>query len=304
MLNIFIRTNSGVSGPGGAEVGALSGVAFDDINEQSEVTFRTDAMTAECGATNMAWSFFDSAFGNEWFANNNTLIYILRRVDGERIKLQMLDPVFGDTTNTYSFHWGPLANSATCDKDAAVHYAVGPIDAVSTGAVASNTTATPKTADIDASAGGMSESVNHPYVYFDLDAGAKVDVTDFEAFDDHTWDIAIKRVVHRLNGGDSGPSNVSVAIVNATSLDAVTTIPADDQFAMDMFVSEECEPLLDPIYMPLTAIGTWYDYDMATSALTPLPLVYVIKTSEGAVVKMRITAYGSGQYSIEWVPMS
>src|SRR3989339_223393 len=66
---------------------------------------------------------------------------------------------------------------------------------------------------VDAKAGGMNQSVNNPYVYVSFKDGSHVDINDLEAKTSTEWDMAFKRAVIRVNGGDSGPGQGAIAIV-------------------------------------------------------------------------------------------
>src|SRR5262245_32374398 len=121
-----------------------------------------------------------------------------------------------------------------CEPTAALPFEWRPIDEVSTGQINLVTNATGTTSGtIDATAGGTAAAADNPYIYIDLQNNTKVDITDVDAYTQSAWDIAFKRYVILANGGDSGPGNVAVAFVAATSLPDVTTVPPENQFATD-----------------------------------------------------------------------
>src|SRR5690606_5345610 len=103
-----------------------------------------------------------------------------------------------------------------------------PIAMVSAGEVVTAVDGAVTTASVDASAGGMASAADNPYIYVDLESGAKADINDVESFSSTDWDIALKRSSVRANGGDSGPGDVAVSMVEAASLDEVTELPGAD----------------------------------------------------------------------------
>jgi hypothetical protein len=100
-------------------------------------------------------------------------------------------------------HGGAGAEAPTCVQ--ARENALGPIDSVSTGEVLElDPEGSSTVLFVDATAGGFGQSAQHPWVYLDLDAGAKVQLTDVTMDSDSTWDLALKRPVLRTNSGHGG----------------------------------------------------------------------------------------------------
>ena len=66
---------------------------------------------------------------------------------------------------------------------------------------------------VDATAGGYGNETQNPWVYvkFTTDGAVRVDIDDETALESMDWDMALRRFIIRLNGGDSGPSCVGVA---------------------------------------------------------------------------------------------
>ncbi len=194
------------------------------------------------------------------------------------------------------------SGSAVCSPPAILPTGWQHIDSVSAGEVV----ATDNSATVDATAGGPPNAADNPYIYlaFTADSIQKVDVTDVEAYEDDSWDVAIKRQVLRINGGDSGPGERELAIVEAAALDEVTAAPEDGMFGADDWVSEECMYVGGLIGEPATAVGTWYGYDEDTNRLTPSEVIYVIRRSDDTAIKLAIKNYyfedTSGYYEIEW----
>ena len=47
-------------------------------------------------------------------------------------------------------------------------------------------------------------------------------------------------------------------------------------------------------------LNDWYDYDMTTHATTPKPQAYILRTAAGDYVKLQITSYTDGQFTVDW----
>jgi hypothetical protein len=181
------------------------------------------------------------------------------------------------------------------------------IDMVSMGAVSvAPDPGDPNTqvAQIDATAGGPQNYGNNPFVYLDLIAGKKVDITDVQAGQSQAWDIALKRWQIKLNSGDSGPGGVTEAIVDGKDLKDVTVAPAGPYMA-DSYFDAKCNVQLDPIGGLLTALSDWYDYDTGTNQLTPKQEVIVLtRRDKKGHIKLQITGYykgmAGGNFTISW----
>lgn len=201
----------------------------------------------------------------------------------------------------------PDAPSGECVPATVLPNNYRPISMVTTGALSVTTTAGVTSGTIDATAGGLSASADNPYLYLDLVSGTRVDIDDVAALTSDAWDIALKRSSLRLNSGDSGTGNRELAVVQGTSLDAVTAAPASG-YGIDDFASDDCELQTIPGGEPLSAFGEWYDYDPATHVVTPKGEVYVVRRADGTSVAIRFdTYYGDsanpmrgGFYQAEW----
>jgi hypothetical protein len=197
--------------------------------------------------------------------------------------------------------------SAECTPTDALPGNYRPIGSVSKGQL----TVTPgegvTEAVIDATAGG-DDSAENPYIYIDLVGGTKVDIDDVAALDSDAWDLAFKRSSIRTNGGDSGTGGVEVALVEGGAIDKVTEVPADDQFATDDWVSDNCQFQTDTGLEPSSAFGAWYDYNDEAHTLEPFPVVYVVRTHTADLYKFAIESYyddagTSAIYSVAWAPL-
>lgn len=114
------------------------------------------------------------------------------------------------------------------------------------------------------------------WVYVDLDGFTFVDEGD------PTWDLGFRRFEIKLNGGVSGGAGVEASSTE-DPFDAVTS-PPDTGWATD-------EADADGDEVPEYALLDWYAYDYDTHELSPVPLTWVIATSEGQHVKLRFDGY-------------
>lgn len=194
-----------------------------------------------------------------------------------------------------------------CDPATVLPGNYRPIAMVSTGAVTVTTTGGVTSGTLDGTAGGLANAADRPYLYVDLKTGARVDVDDLAARSSTAWDVAIKRSSLRINGGDSGTGERGLVVVQAASMNDVTTAPATG-YASDDFTTADC--MLDslPGGEPRSAFGEWYDYDPDTHAVSPKGEVYVIERTDGSRTAFRIaTYYGDTAmpmrgafYAVEW----
>lgn len=199
------------------------------------------------------------------------------------------------------------APASSCDPATVLPGNYRLIATVSAGAVQVTTTAGVTSGTIDATAGGLPASADNPYIYVDLRTGAKVEVSDIDARSSTAWDIALKRSSLRLNSGDSGAGNRTLAVVAAASLADVSAAPADG-YTTDDFTTAACALDSIPGGEPRSAFGEWYGYDEATHAVTPKPEVYVIQRNDGSRTALRLTTYYGDPksptrgafYAVEW----
>lgn len=189
--------------------------------------------------------------------------------------------------------------------------AISPQSSVTTGTVTTTQSSGINTTVLDASAGGSSSAAKmQPFVYISLKDGKRVDIDDYTAKTDTTWDIAFRRTVILINSGDSGAGQAAIAVISGTDLSQVTAVPAASSFKPDDYLDDNCTLVTDPINLPKTAInggsgGTWYDMNTGTMVLSPRPEIYVIKRANGTDhVKLQITDYKtggtSGIFTVKW----
>ncbi len=177
-----------------------------------------------------------------------------------------------------------------CDPQTVLPSKYRPIPLVSEGLLSITVNNNISAGSIDATAGGIANSADRPYIYIDLRNGTKVAITDLAARSSTEWDIAVKRSSVRSNSGDSGAGNRKVAVVAATDLTTVTTGPASG-YTTDDFTSADCMFEGIPGGEPSSVFAEWYNYDQATNQLAPKPEVYVVERSDGSRTAFRIVTY-------------
>lgn len=116
------------------------------------------------------------------------------------------------------------------------------------------------------------------------------------------WDLRIQRFHISANGGVTGAGGVEVAAVPGVAF-ADVTAPASG------FVSDAADGDGDgvPDYV-LDQGDAWYAYDVGTHALTPRPIIWVVKTAGGSTIKLEIKNYydaagTSGWLTLHWGPL-
>lgn len=175
-------------------------------------------------------------------------------------------------------------------------------DKVSTGTVTNTADGSGWLSEVDATAGGMNEAANNPFIYlkFDETGLVKVDIDDETALESKDWDIAARRYVVRLNGGNSGPACVGAQPRGETTYPLLGSVPLDAVYSYDDFYTAPptCEWIADGSGLPGSpdvALATWWGYDgCVTTTETP----FIIELDNGRVVKLVVEAYyGTGQES-------
>lgn len=172
---------------------------------------------------------------------------------------------------------------------------------VSTGTVATTQEGDDNVSSVDASAGGMSSSHLNPYTYVSLATGLKAEVDDESALESTDWDIAFKRSIIRINGGDSGPGQGGVAYYPSGEYATFNTTPQSSDYSTDEFIDEDCDVVSGPIGGPSTAFDMWYDYNVETHTMTIREGVYVVLGADGeSAYKFIVEEYDNGVFDIRW----
>ncbi len=134
-------------------------------------------------------------------------------------------------------------------------------------------------------------------VYVDLDEGREMKPD--EAFATDGWDLAFKRFDIFANSGASGPTGtVEVAVLKGVDYATLTRAPATG-FSVDT-----------PDRLFNAVEGGWYFYDLGVHRLvTRSELIYAVKTSTGAYVKLRMLDYYDANgtpasISLEYAPIA
>jgi hypothetical protein len=117
------------------------------------------------------------------------------------------------------------------------------------------------------------------WVYVDLDESQELKVD--EAFATNAWDLAFKRFEIKMNGGSQSSSGVvAVAVFKNQPFEETLKAPAQGylQDGADSVFAKEADG--------------WYVYDLTGShGLTPRPVLYIVKSSQGAYFKLRMLDY-------------
>lgn len=171
-------------------------------------------------------------------------------------------------------------------------------DKVSDGAVENTTDGDDFVTTVDASAGGSQQAANNPWVYlrFGPEGAERVDIDDETALTSMDWDLAAKRFVLRLNGGDSGASCVGGAAFTSHTYAELTEVPEGLEYSLDDFYTDDCSFVNDTSGLqqsPQVVLSPWWSYPGCV-ATTGTP--FLIQRADGSVVKLVVEAYyGTGQ---------
>ncbi len=133
------------------------------------------------------------------------------------------------------------------------------------------------------------------WVYVDLDRGEMAGVAM------EGWDLQLQRFKIKSNGGVSGTGGVEIARLAGVTFDGVTTVPTSGWLTD---VADGADGNTDPDYV-FDQQDTWYAYNVMDHSLSPRDLVYVVRTTERRVFKLKLTGYydmagTSGFVSFRW----
>jgi hypothetical protein len=128
--------------------------------------------------------------------------------------------------------------------------------------------------------------------------------TGAEMADTGPWDLRFQRFHISTNGGISGSGGVEVASVADVAF-AQVTAPPDTGWTSDAPDGDDAN--MDPEYA-FEQGDSWYDYNPMSHALTPKPLVWIVRTNGGSTIKLEITKYyddagTAGWFTLHWSPM-
>jgi hypothetical protein len=170
---------------------------------------------------------------------------------------------------------------------------------VSDGAVTTTTDGDDFVTVVDATAGGMNQAANNPWVYirFDAEGASRVDISDEDALESADWHMALRRYHLRLNGGDGGPSCVGTAKMAAYDYADLNEEPSGTEYRLEDFYDGSCEMQMDMYEMsPTYALYGWWDYDMDVGCVVTTMTPWLVQLEDGSVIKLVVEAYyESGQ---------
>jgi hypothetical protein len=161
------------------------------------------------------------------------------------------------------------------------------------------------------STGTTSEPVR---VYYDLDAGATVDLTDDEAEENSVWDIAFERTKVYLNTHTDNVVTSYFTDVNSDFYDengdpvVDTFLNADADSELDDYLGVTSADIpADDSYIGDTqesVIGDkFYNYDSTTHVVTANDEIYFIVDSDDAYTKFRVTDLSTDGYTISSITL-
>jgi len=156
--------------------------------------------------------------------------------------------------------------------------------------------------EVDASAGGYSQSANNPWVYvrFGSDGAERVDIDDETALEDMTWHLALRRFIIRINSGDSGPSCVGAAAMLGYTYEDLTSVPEGLTYQPDAYYTDDCTIINDSSGLPgspQVAMGAWWGYPDSCVSTTGTPML--IQLEDGRIVKLVVESYYDGEGQAE-----
>jgi hypothetical protein len=120
--------------------------------------------------------------------------------------------------------------------------------------------------------------------------------TRAEAGEAGPWDLRFQRSHISANGGVTGTGGVEVVPL-AAAFAEVTAAPASG-WITDAPDGDDAN--LDPDYAFAQGEG-WYAYDVQTHVLRPRPLVWVVRSTDGGVIKLAIERYYDTVGTPAWI---
>jgi hypothetical protein len=117
-----------------------------------------------------------------------------------------------------------------------------------------------------------------PFVHFNLATGEVVG-------ENENWDIAIKGLAIRVNGGTSGSGEAAAAVVSGI-FEEITAVPTGTQFTQDNAPN---------LAIPTGSGNGWYSYNPQTHVVSPIAgRVILVRTHDGNFAKLEILSYYKG----------
>ena len=128
-------------------------------------------------------------------------------------------------------------------------------------------------------------------------------LTDVQALENTDWDIAVKRSVIRVNGGDSGPGNFLVARLEPMDWDDIENEPPESNiWNTDEFMTETCEPITVGRGVVSTAFGEWYNTSSSGGIDVVENVIYSVYSGPPyhQVHELEILEWNSGYYVFKY----
>ncbi|MEO1234449.1 MAG: HmuY family protein [Myxococcota bacterium] len=146
---------------------------------------------------------------------------------------------------------------------------------------------------VDATGGGFMTTESYLYARFTDSGLVKVDISDEQAFEDMTWDIAFRRFLIRLNGGVSGPSCVRGSrTAPGTTFDDVTSVDPGLTLMEEAYLTDgTCELINDGSGLPnapATVLASFWQYP---GCVQMTGTVFVVELADGRTVKLEVLGY-------------
>jgi hypothetical protein len=135
------------------------------------------------------------------------------------------------------------------------------------------------------------------WTYFDFSKGGIVKDTEINSLD---WDLAFRRAKILTNSGATNKNGKGgVKVMESTAFNDVDLVPGSGDFEVDYKPYNKAET-------ENPALLKWYDYNFINHRLDPKPVVYLIRTADGRLAKMRILSFycredKAGCYTIQYV---
>jgi hypothetical protein len=107
---------------------------------------------------------------------------------------------------------------------------------------------------------------------------------------DLSWDIALNAAMVQTNSGTSGAGNGGALDPSQANLSAIATAPASG-YTLDTQLDIDGNA-----FSGSAVLNGWYQ----SGTTTPNDSAYLLRSADGTFAKMKIGAYDSGSYTIDW----
>lgn len=289
----YVITNGGASGSGGGAAARLPGIAWDAVTEPPETGWLADAPdieededtgpdTAFNGGVDSVHDWYDYEASSHRLSPRD-VTFVVRTVEGNFFKVEILGYYDeAGTPGVLRLRWARIMTGVVALPDA------GPPERVDGGADGGADGGMPPPGAITIDATSRTD-----WTYYRVGEGV---VTVVDTATSTAWDLAFRRTAIQTNSGSSGPG-----LGGARSLGA---IPFADVTSTDTvaFVRDEITPPAMPGGVESSGspvLSDWFDYDVATHTVSPMPLTYAVRTATGGYAKLRISSWVGGVFTLE-----